>query len=97
MRLSILFVACTLNIIAALANNFTTEDRNSTIERHYYQYQATNVTSDKIDRGCKLIVPDAVFERMEPEEEPLIVLVTIDDLRLMDAPNKGGAFGVEFR
>ena len=97
MRLTYVFVACMLNVIPASAYNKSTENRDLTIDSQHYQSQATNMTYNKIDRGCKLIVPDAVLERMEPEEEPLIVRVTIADLRLMDAPNKGGSFGVQLR
>ena len=97
MRLEILYVAYMLNVMSTLANNYTTENRNSTNENDNYQYHATNITSDKIDRGCKLIVPEAVLKRMEPEQEPLLIFVYLFDIRLRDAPNKGGSFGIQFR
>ena len=93
MELQLLFLVALLPAHHAGATNFTleaNEDTNVMIE-------AANTTKLKTDRGCKLIAPKAVLERFEPEQEPLVVTASFLWLKMRDASNKGGSFGVEFR
>ena len=46
-------------------------------------------------KGCKLIVPQAAQEKMEPDQEPLIISVFIEYLDISDVPSSGGSFGVD--
>ena len=51
---------------------------------------ATNSTT-----GCKLIVPQAAREKLEPDQEPLVIRVLIQYLDISDVPSSGGSFGVD--
>ena len=79
------------------ATNSTIEAKNSTNDATSSATEATNSTIEKSDRGCKLIVPNAVLERMEPKQKPIVIYATFDNLRLRDAPHKGGSLGVEMK
>ena len=79
------------------AKNSTIEAKNSTNDATSSATEATNSTIEKSDRGCKLIVPNAVLERMEPKQKPIVIYATFDNLRLRDAPHKGGSLGVEMK
>ena len=45
--------------------------------------------------GCKLMVPQAAQEKLEPDEEPLYIRVAIQHLDISDVPSSGGSFGVD--
>ena len=46
-------------------------------------------------RGCKLIVPQAAREKLEPDQQPLVIRVLIQYLDISDVPSSGGSFGVD--
>lgn len=97
MKLPFVFVVGLMTANHALATNSTTVATNSATEATNLADEVTNSTIKKIDRGCKLTVPNAVLQRMEPKQEPLLVHASFLWLKLRDAPNKGGSYGVEFR
>ena len=45
--------------------------------------------------GCKLMVPKAAQDKLEPDQEPLFINVTIQYLDISDVPSSGGSFGVD--
>ena len=45
--------------------------------------------------GCKLMVPQAAQEKLEPDQEPLYIIVKIQHLDISDVPSSGGSFGVD--
>ena len=46
-------------------------------------------------KGCKLIVPQASKEKLEPDQEPLLISVLFQYLDISDVPSSGGSFGVD--
>ena len=79
------------------AKNSTTKAKNSTTYAGDFTHNATDSSIERVDRGCQLIKSSAILERKEPKQEPLLVYSSFLHLKLRDAPNKGGSFGVEFR
>ena len=41
--------------------------------------------------GCKLIVPQAPKEKLEPDQEPLLISVLFQYLDISDVPSSGGS------
>ena len=54
-------------------------------------YAAANNSTN----GCKLMVPQAAQEKLEPDQEPLYISVKIQHLDISDVPSSGGSFGVD--
>ena len=69
MELKLLSCVALLTAHPAMATNSTQVATNSTIEATNSTQEAISFTTKKVDRGCKLTVPDAVLERWEPEQE----------------------------
>ena len=57
---------------------------------------ATLATNSTNNMGCKLIKPESVQNRLEPEKEPLLIYLIMERLRIRDVPVSGGSFGLEF-
>ena len=50
---------------------------------------------DLVKGGCNLNTPKAIWKKLQPYADPLVLHVQIEVLGVRNVPNSGGSFGVD--
>ena len=67
------------------------------VQAAFLLFTAKCALANNSTKGCKLIVPQAAQDKLEPDQEPLIIWVKAQHLDISDVPSSGGSFGVDVR